>query len=125
MLFTVSDPVTVPEPMEEGAAVERHEERKDTPNWDTKVRCTCGFESVSRAEFWKHAADELRSSYPALLAELTRQAAVVEALRNARAELSRWGWGDIHYHDGADVQEASVVNAIRVADNALAALDTP
>lgn len=40
---------------------ELHEERTDKPNWDTMQRCTCGFESVSRAEQWRHAADALRA----------------------------------------------------------------
>ena len=29
----------------------------ETPNWDTKQRCACGVEFVSRCEFWKHQAD--------------------------------------------------------------------
>lgn len=40
---------------------ELHTERTDLPNWHTKVACTCGFESVSRSEQWKHAAEELRA----------------------------------------------------------------
>lgn len=27
----------------------------DTPNWDTKIRCACGYESVSRCEWALHA----------------------------------------------------------------------
>lgn len=42
----------------------------ETPNWVTKVRCTCGaFESVSRAQQWKHAADELRAEVERLTRE--------------------------------------------------------
>jgi hypothetical protein len=37
-----------------------HEERHDLPNWDTKVHCTCGHETTSRAEMWKHQSDVLR-----------------------------------------------------------------
>lgn len=29
----------------------------ETPNWDTKQRCACGAEFVSRCEMWKHQAD--------------------------------------------------------------------
>jgi hypothetical protein len=41
--------------------VELHQERADTPGWDTKIRCTCGHETASRAEMWKHQADVLRT----------------------------------------------------------------
>lgn len=41
---------------------ERHEERADLPNWDTKAHCTCGEQFVSRAELWKHQADALRGA---------------------------------------------------------------
>ena len=41
---------------------ELHEERKDTPHWDTTVRCTCGAEFCSRCEFYRHAANELREA---------------------------------------------------------------
>jgi len=47
---------------EEKTLFELHEERKDLPNWDTKVHCTCGFESVSRAEQWVHASDRMREA---------------------------------------------------------------
>ena len=30
------------------------------PNWDTSARCSCGYETRSRAELWKHQADALR-----------------------------------------------------------------
>lgn len=31
----------------------------ETPNWDTKVRCSCGADFVSRCEFWKHGYDAM------------------------------------------------------------------
>jgi hypothetical protein len=31
----------------------------ETPNWDTKVRCSCGAVFVSRCEFWKHGYEAL------------------------------------------------------------------
>ena len=40
--------------------VELHE-IADSPGWDTKQHCTCGFASVSKCEQWKHASDELRA----------------------------------------------------------------
>jgi excinuclease UvrABC ATPase subunit len=43
-----------------------HEIRTNAEGWDTKVHCTCGFESVSRCEQWKHAADALRDRVRAL-----------------------------------------------------------
>jgi hypothetical protein len=54
------------------------------------------------------------AGFDALVAENER---LRVSLANARAELSRWGWGDIHY--GQHPQQASVVNAIRVCDDAL------
>jgi hypothetical protein len=66
---------------------ERHEIRTDTPNWDTTQRCTCGFESRSKAEQWKHAADELR----------TRLDAAERLLRGRAGHLddcAAWTFGD-------------------------------
>lgn len=40
---------------------ELHEEDTDKPGWHTKALCTCGHETVSRAEMWKHQADALRA----------------------------------------------------------------
>lgn len=31
----------------------------DTPNWDTKVRCSCGADFTSRCEFYKHGYEAL------------------------------------------------------------------
>ena len=53
----------VEERSEQVTPAERHEIRTDLPGWDTKQRCTCGFESVSKCEQWKHASDELRASF--------------------------------------------------------------
>ena len=36
------------------------------PSWDTKVRCSCGAEFVSRAEQWNHASDSLRDAIETL-----------------------------------------------------------
>ena len=41
----------------------------DSPGWDTKQHCTCGFESVSKCEQWKHASDELRAQVETAEAE--------------------------------------------------------
>jgi hypothetical protein len=41
----------------------------DTPNWTTKVRCSCGFESVSRCEWALHAAPSLRAEVERLTKE--------------------------------------------------------
>jgi hypothetical protein len=49
-----------------------HTIRTDTPNWDTKQRCTCGYESVSKCEQWKHAAEELRRAVVAILRDQYR-----------------------------------------------------
>ena len=54
---------------------------------------------------------------PTYLAALVE---VAKALKVARDELTRWGWGDFHY--GAQPQEKPVVDAIAVADAALDAL---
>lgn len=35
----------------------------ETPNWDTKIRCLCGADFTSRAEFYKHGYE----AYLALL----------------------------------------------------------
>lgn len=35
----------------------RHLEVEPHGSWDTKVRCYCGAEFVSRCEMWKHQAD--------------------------------------------------------------------
>lgn len=40
------------------------------------------------------------------------------ALKAARDELGRWGWGDMHY--GSTPQEASVVDTLAVIDEAIA-----
>jgi hypothetical protein len=40
-----------------------------------------------------------------------------DALRAARAELDRWGWGDFHY--GPQPRDGSVVRALAAIDAAL------
>ena len=72
-------------------APERHKERTDTPGWDTKQRCICGYESVSRAEQWKHVADALRGQHDALTAKLAAAEARVERLEAALLELTKHG----------------------------------
>lgn len=31
-----------------------HHVQVETPNWDTKIRCSCGADFTSKCEFWKH-----------------------------------------------------------------------
>ena len=42
-------------------AAELHVMTDRVHSWDTKVRCSCGFESISKAEMWKHQAEALRA----------------------------------------------------------------
>ncbi|MDA8311047.1 MAG: hypothetical protein M0Z46_10635 [Actinomycetota bacterium] len=69
-----------------------------------------GQRGVADAAFIAHAREDV----PALLAENER---LREALVAARAELSCWGWGDIHY--GATFQEQRVVDALAAVDAVL------
>lgn len=37
----------------------------ETPNWDTKVRCSCGDDFTSRCEFYKHGYEALLALFRA------------------------------------------------------------
>lgn len=60
-----------------------HVSRTDLPVWTTRQRCTCGYDSASKAEQWKHQADERLQELRALRlrcveAETARDAAVAD-----------------------------------------------
>lgn len=46
--------------IEDAGEANLHIELRSPYNWDTSTFCSCGEEFKSRAEQWKHAADELR-----------------------------------------------------------------
>lgn len=58
----------------------------ETPNWDTKIRCSCGEDFTSRCEFFKHG-------YEALWAEsICLRAALYKIAEDAEVALQ----GGIH-----------------------------
>ena len=40
-----------------------HEVRTDTPNWQTKIICTCGEQSASYMSFYRHRGDAYKELY--------------------------------------------------------------
>ena len=133
----------VPEPMEEGAAVDAaaralhdlfHEENETGLGPDD-----CRDECVSPPSIWRAAARAAIDaiSYPALLAELSRQAAVVELLRQVYEDPTlALGYAVVHRDTGWD-DEGNYVGTGEITHTepegrwrretraALAALDTP
>lgn len=61
----------------------------ETPNWDTKERCSCGFESVSKCELYFHQNSELRNEISIITTErdeLREKMAQWEALAREAVE---------------------------------------
>lgn len=42
----------------------------ETPNWDTKVRCSCGADFTSRCEFFKHGYLAMLDSWDGVVMRL-------------------------------------------------------
>lgn len=36
-------------------------EQVETPNWDTRIRCRCGYDSTNNMEFFRHRGDAYRA----------------------------------------------------------------
>jgi hypothetical protein len=50
----------------------------ETPNWDAKVRCSCGAEFVSRCEFFKHGYEAMLESWDGVVMRLNDGTGVTE-----------------------------------------------
>ena len=95
--------------------MELHEERNNLPGWDTKCRCTCGYESVSRAEQWKHSSDALRSDLAAMRAD--RNEKVNYLLRQVDSLTVAWDTSDVARQSWMDralaaEQESAAMRAV-------------